>query len=134
MKSFLHNSTGSQTINHQFISKKINLTPFSVLRQNFLKEISICFAGHYIMQDKKVFGFQRDLKLSGETMYSKFLKKLNSKLKFLFRQSRHVTPEFGRLLCNALILPYFEYESSSWFFLFKNQFSKKLKINLFAFS
>ena len=71
------------------------------------------------MQDKKVFGFQRDLKLSGETMYSKFLKKLNSKLKFLFRKSRHATPEFGRLLCNALILPYFEYESSSWFFLFK---------------
>ena len=54
-------------------------------------------------------------------MALKFLKKENAKLKFLYRQKRHLTSDFSRLL---LIQPYFSYGSSSWFHLLK----KNLKI------
>ena len=63
-------------------------------------------------------------------MALKFLKKENAKLKFLYRQKRHLTSDFSRLL---LIQPYFSYGSSSWFhllnknFKIKNQKSKKKK-------
>ena len=48
-------------------------------------------------------GCQLDSKLSGEAMASKVLKKINAKLKFLYRQSRYLTPVYRRLLCNGLI-------------------------------
>ena len=65
-----------------------------------------------------VFSFQeRDL--SGEAMASKDLNKVNAKLKFLYRQSRYLTPKYRRLLCNALIQPHFDYGCSSWLPLLK---------------
>ena len=76
-----------------------------------LREINISFAGHSIKQHETVeyLGCQLDSKLSGETMASKVLKKVNAKLKFLYRQSRYLTPAYKRLLCNALIQPHFHY-------------------------
>ena len=59
-------------------------------------------------------------------MASKVLKKLNAKLKFLYRQSRYLNPAYWRLLCSALIQPHFDYGCSSWFPLLK----KKLKLKL----
>ena len=58
-----------------------------------------------------------DSKLSGEVMASKLLKKINAKLKFLYLQSRYLTPAYKRLLCNALIQPHFDYGCPSWFSL-----------------
>ena len=80
-----------------------------------LKEINISFAGHPIKKHETVeyFGCQIDSKLSGEAMASKFLNKINAKLKFLYRQSRFLTPAYRRLLCNALIQPHFDYGCSS---------------------
>ena len=93
-----------------------------------LKEINISFACHSIRQHESVeyVGCQLDSKLSREAMASKVLKKLNVKLKFLYRQSRYVTPAYRILLCNALIQPYFDYGCSSWFPLLK----KNLKLEL----
>ena len=48
-------------------------------------------------------------------MASKVLRKINAKLKFLYRQSRYLTPVYRRLLCNALIQPHFNYGCFSWF-------------------
>ena len=82
-----------------------------------LKEINISFAGHSIKQHETVeyLGCQLDSKLSGEAMASKILKKkINAKLKFLYRQSGYLTPAYRRLLCNALIQPHFDYGCSSW--------------------
>ena len=54
-----------------------------------LKEINISFAGCTIQQHETVeyLGFQFYSKLSGEAMASKVLKKINAKLKCLYRQN-----------------------------------------------
>ena len=41
--------------------------------------------------------------------------KINSRLKFLLRQNRFLTPPLRRLLCNALIQPLFDYACTAWF-------------------
>ena len=91
----------------------------SILFSNIrgLKETNISFAGHSIKRHETVeyLGCQLDSKLSGEAMASKVLKKINAKLKFLYRQSRYLTPAYRRLLCNALIQSHFHYGCSSWF-------------------
>ena len=66
-------------------------------------------------------------KFSGEAMASKFLKKVNAKLKLLYRQSRYLTPAYKRLLCNVLIQPHFDCECSSWFPLSKKNLKLKLQ-------
>ena len=85
-----------------------------------LKEINISFAGHNIKKHKTVeyLSCQLDCKLI-EAMASRVLKKINAKLKFLYRQSRSLTPAYRRLLCNALIQPHFDYGCSSWLPLWK---------------
>ena len=60
-------------------------------------------------------------------MASKVLKKINAKLKFLYRQCRYLTPAYRRLLCNALIQPHFDYGCSSWFPLLKTNLKLKLQ-------
>ena len=93
-----------------------------------LKEINISFAGHSIKQHETVehLSCQIDPKLSGEAMVSKVLKEINAKLKFLYRQSRYLTPAYRRLSCNALIQPHFDYGCSSWFPLLKKNLKLKL--------
>ena len=118
-----------------FIDKKLSIhfaegKAKSILfsKARVLKEINISFAVHSIKQHETVEYLicQLDSKLSGEAMTSKVLKKINAKLKFLYRQSRYLTPAYRRLLCNALIQPHFDYGCSSWFPLLK----KKLKLKL----
>ena len=53
--------------------------------------------------------------------------KINAKLKFLYCQSRYLTPAYRRLLCNALIQPHFDYGCSSWFPLLKKNLKLKLQ-------
>ena len=50
---------------------------------------------------------QLDSKLRGEALTSKVLRKINAKLKFLYRKSINLTPAFRRLLGNALTQPHF---------------------------
>ena len=52
--------------------------------------------------------------------------KINSRLKFLHRQNRLLTPPLCRLLCNALIQPLFDYAWTAWF----PNLSKKLRLRL----
>ena len=54
-----------------------------------------------------------DYNLNGETMAWKILKRINDKLKFLYRQADFLNPSCKRLLCNALIQPHFDYGCTS---------------------
>ena len=49
-----------------------------------------------------------DETMSGEPMALKVINKINSKLKFLYRKNRFLSPELQRMLCNALIQPHFD--------------------------
>ena len=61
--------------------------------------------------------------MSGESMANKVINKVNARLKFLHRKNKYLTPNLRRLLCNALIQPYFDYACSAWY----PNLSKKLK-------
>ena len=94
------------------------------------KENYISFAGYSIKQHDIVeyIGCQLDSKLSGEALASrKVLRKVNAKLKFFYRKSIDLIPAFRRLLCNALIQPYFDCGCSSWFPLLKKNLKTKLQ-------
>ena len=61
--------------------------------------------------------------MSGESMANKVISKVNARLKFLHRKNKYLTPNLRRLLCNALIQPYFDYACSAWY----RNLSKKTK-------
>ena len=60
-------------------------------------------------------------------MVSKVLKKINSKLKFLYQQSKYLTPAYRILLRNARIQPHSDYGCFSWFPLLKKNLKLKLQ-------
>ena len=47
--------------------------------------------------------------MSGEPMAYKTIRKINSRLNYLFRKKHFLTTSLRRLLCNALIQPHFDY-------------------------
>ena len=49
-----------------------------------------------------------DKMMLGEPMALKVLNKINSKLKFLYRKNRYLSPELQGILCSALIQPHFD--------------------------
>ena len=53
--------------------------------------------------------------MSGDPIALKVINKINSSLTFLHREDKCLTPALRRLLCNALIQPYFDYASSAWY-------------------
>ena len=80
-------------------------------------------------QDETVedLGCQLDPRLSGEAMASKLLKKINVKLKFLYRQSRCLFPAHKRLSSNALIQSHFDFEFSLWLPVLNKNLKLKLQ-------
>ena len=102
-----------------------------------LRGNNICFAGNFIKQHetKQYLGCQLDPKLSGEVMVSKVLRKINARIKFLYRQSMYLTLAYKMLLDNALIQPHFNYGNFLWFPLLKKNVkmkSQKAQNNVFA--
>ena len=61
--------------------------------------------------------------MSGKSMANKVIRKVNARLKLLHQKNKYLTPNLCRLLCNALIKPYFDYVCSAWY----PNCSKKLK-------
>ena len=80
-------------------------------------KLNITFGETQIKQHSKVtyLGCVLDETLSGESMASKVITKINSKLKFLYRKNRFLTPELRRMLCNAIIQPHLDYACSAWY-------------------
>ena len=69
-----------------------------------------------------------DEAMSGESMALKVIKKINSRLKFLYRKNKFLTPALRRLLCNALIQPHFDYASSAWYPNLTQKMKNKIQI------
>ena len=65
---------------------------------------SVTYLGAILQQD-----------LSGELMADMVLKKVNNKLKFLYRQCRQFDSDIKKTLVNALIICHFDYTSASWY-------------------
>ena len=91
--------------------------------------LNIIYKGTEIKQHSKVnyLGCILDESLSGESMGLHVLKKLNSRLKFLYRKNKFLSPPLRRLLCNAIIQPHFDYACTAWFPNLNQNFKKKLQ-------
>ena len=64
--------------------------------------------------------------MSDGAMSLRVIEKINSRLKFLYQKNRFLDVPLRRLLCNALILPHFDYACTVWY----PDLSKKLKDKL----
>ena len=72
-------------------------------------------------------GCYLDSNLNDMSMPRKVLKKINTKLNFLLRQSNYLNYSSRRLLCNALIQPHFNYGCTSWYPLLSKVLKTKLQ-------
>ena len=64
-----------------------------------------------------------DASLSGESIPTKYLRKINTKL-----QNEFLNPKFSRLLCNSLLQPHFDYACISWYPLISHKMRNKLMV------
>ena len=69
-----------------------------------------------------------DETLSGDSMALHVINKVNSRLKFLYRQNKFLSTPLRRLLCNVMIQPFFDYACNAWY----PNLNKKLKTRLQA--
>ena len=69
-----------------------------------------------------------DETLSGESMAIHVINKINSRLRFLYRQNSVLNVPLRRLLCNAKIQPFFDHACNAWY----PNINKKLKMRLQA--
>ena len=74
-----------------------------------VEPLNIVYGNVKIKQYTKVtyLGCILDESLSGESMALHILNKINSRLRFLYRQSRFLNKSLRRLPCNAMIQPFF---------------------------
>ena len=68
-----------------------------------------------------------DNDLSGESIATKVLSLVNSRLKFLYREQKFLTLPLRRLLCNALIQPHYDYACPVWYPSLNKRLSKKVQ-------
>ena len=66
--------------------------------------------------------------MSGEPMALKVINKINSKLKFLYRKNRFLSPELPRMLCTVLIQQHFDYACPAWYSNLTEKTKKKIQI------
>ena len=66
--------------------------------------------------------------MSRGSMAVKVINEINSRVKFLQRKNKFLTPALRRLLCNALIQPHFDYASSAWYPNFIKKMKNKIQI------
>ena len=87
------------------------------IRVNRVENYSITSCGHTIYATPSVnyLGLEMDNILSGEQMASDIIKKVNSRLKFLYRQANHFDQKIKKTLCSALVFCLFDYSISSWY-------------------
>ncbi len=92
-------------------------------------KLNIIYKDIKIKQYSKVtyLGCSLDETLKGESMALYVIKKVNSKLNFLYRKNRYLSPTLRRLLCNALIQPHFDYACSAWYLNLNKDLKKKLQ-------
>ena len=57
------------------------------------------------------------------------LNKINSRLRFLYRQNRFLNKPLRRLLCNVMIQPFFNYACSAWYPNLRKDLQKRLQVS-----
>ena len=109
-------------------TKSILFAPINKCRKNSNK-LNISYGSIQIKQYSKVtyLGCILDESLSGEPMALNVISKLNTRLKFLYRKNRFLTPRLRRMLCNALIQPHFDYACSVWYPNLNKRIKNKLQ-------
>ena len=70
-----------------------------------------------------------DESLSGESMALHVLNKINSRLRFFYRQNRFLCKPLRRLLCNAMIQSFFYYACSAWYSSLQKDLHKRLQVS-----
>ena len=63
----------------------------------------------------KYLGLNIDQTTSGSEIVNGIIKKVNGKIKFLYRQAKFLNFKTQKLLCNSLVQPNFDYACSSWY-------------------
>ena len=83
-------------------TKSILFAPINKCRK-ITNKLNISYGPIQIKQYSKVtyLGCILDESLSGESMALNVISKLNTRLKFLYRKNRLLTPQLRRMLCNA---------------------------------
>ena len=96
-----------------------------------VKKFNITYNNIPIKQHASVsyLGCILDNTLSGESMALSVINKVNSKLRFLYRNKSFLNPQLRRLMCNALIQPHFDYASSTWYLNLTEKFKKKIQVS-----
>ena len=92
--------------------------------------LNIQYKGKRVKQYSKItyLGCIFDETLSAESMATHVTNKVNSKLRFLYRQNKFLDIPLRRLLCNAIIQPFFDYACNTWY----PNLNKNLKTRLEA--
>ena len=67
-------------------------------------------------QNVKYLGQVIDSDLSGDSTANDVIKKVNSRLKFLYRQKDVLDIQLRKTLCNSLVQCIFDYSCSSWYY------------------
>ena len=80
------------------------------------------------VKNVKYLGLQLDEELSGESIVKEITKKVNSRLRFLYRYKDYLTTDSRKTLCTALIQCHFDYSCSSWFPGINKGLSDKLQV------
>ena len=80
------------------------------------------------VKNVKYLGIQLDEDLAGESIVKEIAKKINSRLRFLYRYKDYLTTESRKTLCTALIQCHFDYSCSSWFPGINKGLSDKLQV------
>ena len=101
----------------------------SKCKRKKVSDLKINYKNIQIKQHSKVtyLGCILDETMSGESMALKVINKINSRLKFLHRKNKFLTPALRRL-CNALIQPHFDYASSVWYPNLTQKMKNKIQI------
>ena len=76
----------------------------------------------------KYLGLEIDQFLNGEQVALDIIKKVNARLKFLYRQANYFDTKTKKTLCSALCLCLFDYSISSWYGAISKHLCKKLQI------
>ena len=108
----------------------IKQKPFFFSQIKSPPKLSMSYGDYSVKQHNIVeyLGGYLDSNLNGESMARRVLKKLNTKLNFLWRQSDYLNYSPRRLLFNALIQPHFDYGCTSWYSLLSKALKTKLQI------
>ena len=96
-------------------TKPILFAPLNKCKK--LRKLNISYGSLKVKQYSEVtyLGCILDESLSGESMALNVVSKINTRLKFLYRKNKFLSPQLRRLLCNALIQPRFDYACSVWY-------------------